>query len=563
MSARETVAREPRFRSLAAKFSWFTAILVMSVSTVELLDHWLRNDRFLPRHFVLGCVLVACAAIIAWVTSRVFIRPLVLLHHGMTSVKHGCLDPIRLSETGDEIEKLGESFNEMIKALAASRRQVCEHQQQLERKIQERTKALEESTQRAEAGSRAKSEFLANMSHELRTPLNGILGMLDIALDSELSSSQREDLETAKESALSLLALVNGILDLAKIEAGKLSLEKICFSPRKLVAGCCKSLALRAKQKGLAFTWEVEPSVSQYLLGDSLRLHQVLVNLLGNAIKYTHRGSVRLGVSARPAPAPGSVELRIDVVDSGIGIPQEKLSSIFEKFTQADGSITRRYGGTGLGLAICKELVRMHGGRIWVESEVGRGSAFHVEVELPETAPLPQEDSPTEGAEAASSGQDRESTAGPRILVVEDNPTNQKVVTGLLSKRGYQTVLAGSGRQALDALEQAPIDLVLMDLQMPVMDGLQATRLMRQDARWRALPIIGLTAYAMADDRQRCLDAGMNDYLAKPVRPATLLEKVAKYAPLRGCPRAAEDPASGQPQMSHGLDVVSLGEQVH
>jgi len=488
---------------------------------------------------------------------------LVLLNDAITAVKQGNLEPIRLSSTGDEIEQLGESFNEMIEALAASRRQVREHQEHLEQKIHQRTQALEESMERAEAASRAKSQFLANMSHELRTPLNGILGMLDIALDSELSSSQREDLETAKESSLSLLALVNDILDLAKIEAGKMTLERVRFSPKALAEGCHRSLALRAKQKGLDFTWEVEPAIPPSLLGDSLRLHQVLVNLLSNAIKYTHRGSVRLRISSRPAPTPGNVELRFVVEDTGIGIPKEKLLSIFEKFTQADSSTTRRYGGTGLGLAICRDLVEMHGGRVWAESEPGLGSAFHVVLELPEAAPLPQEVAVNGAVEVTDASHEREGGVMARILVVEDNPTNQKVVAGLLGKRGYQTTVANHGGEALEALEKSTFDLVLMDVQMPILDGLETTRLIRQDARWRTLPIVGLTAHAMVGDRQRCLDAGMNDYLAKPVRPAELVETVKKYVPPPPATPAEDAPASRQPQMSDGLDVVGLGEQVH
>ncbi len=556
--------QKPRpFRSLAAKFCWFTASLVGSIFAIELAVDLLRDPRLLIEHLTLTCLLVTCATAVAWVTSRVFIRPLVLLNDAITSVKQGNLEPIRLSATGDEIEKLGESFNQMIEALATSRRQVREHQEQLEQKIRERTKELEQSTERAEAASKAKGEFLANMSHELRTPLNGVLGMIDIVLDSELSDAQRGDLETAKESSVSLLGLVNDILDLAKIEAGKMSLEKVRFSPREIVDGCCKILAPKARQKGLGFALAVQPDVPQHLSGDPLRLHQVLVNLVGNAIKYTQQGYVILRASSRPASTPGSVELRFDVLDTGIGVPRDKLSLIFENFMQADTCITRQYGGTGLGLAICRQLVEMHGGHIWADSEVGRGSAFHFVVELQEAAPPPREVLENGAPEVIGLSPGRQEATMARILIVEDNLTNQKVFAGLLGKRGYQTSVASHGRQALEALEESAFDLILMDVQMPVLDGLEATRLIRQDARWRTLPIIGVTAHAMVGDRERCLEAGMNDYLAKPVRPSALFETVRKCLPSPE-PGAAEcDPVSCQPQVREGLDVVGLGEQVY
>ncbi|MFB3778447.1 MAG: ATP-binding protein [Bryobacteraceae bacterium] len=525
------MGKQRPFRSLAVKFCWFTAFLVGWAYTVEIAVHLLNGIRLRGDHLIISGLLVALAAVIARVTSRVFIRPLTLLNDAITSVKEGNLEPVRLSASGDEIERLGESFNEMIEALASSRRQVLEHQQHLEQKIRERTRALEESTARAEAASQAKSAFLANMSHELRTPLNGITGMLDIVLESDLDSTQRSDLETARASSLSLLALVNDILDMSKIEAGRLVLEKIHFSPYEVVRHCSKLLAARAKEKGLELTWLVQPEVPRFVIGDPLRLQQIVVNLLGNAIKYTPRGSVSLCVGSRPAQIPGAVQLRFDIVDTGIGIPPDKLSSIFEKFTQADESITRQYGGTGLGLSICKELVAMHGGRIWVESEVGRGSSFHVELELPvapEPAAAAPEDLPPAGAKPVAA----------QILIVEDNPTNQKVVAGLLGKRGYRTHVAADGRQALEALEESPFDLVLMDLQMPVLDGLEATRLIRQDPRWRKLPIVGLTARCAAEDRERCLEAGMDDFLAKPVRPPVLLATVSRLLSER--PTAAE-----------------------
>jgi signal transduction histidine kinase len=331
-----------RFRSLATKFSVFTALLVVWITAVDFCFNFTQDRYSAGKHLLVTSVVLVAGLAIARITSRLFVRPLAMLDHAMAAVKQGSLELIRLSPTGDEIERLGNSFNEMISALAATRLQVAEHQQHLERKIRERTEALEQSTQRANAATRAKSEFLANMSHELRTPLNGVLGMLEIVLDSVLTEAQREELNTARECSLSLLALVNDILDLSKIEAGRMHLEKIRFEPRKLGESCCKVLAPKAMEKELELTCETEPAVPGQLLGDPLRLRQVIMNLLSNAVKYTNAGSVRLRVSSRPAATPGSVELRLDVIDTGIGIPQDKLTSIFGEFMQADGSITRR-----------------------------------------------------------------------------------------------------------------------------------------------------------------------------------------------------------------------------
>jgi signal transduction histidine kinase len=415
---------ERPFRSLAAKFCRFTALLVGLAVALHIAIDLSSGGRLNREEMALTVGLIASAVLIARVTSRVFVRPLVLLNNAITAVKEGRLEPIRISSSGDEIEKLGESFNEMIRALAASRRQVLEHQEHLELKIQERTMALAESMKRAEAASEAKSGFLANMSHELRTPLNGIIGMIDIVLANGITGQQREDLAIARESAFSLLALVNDILDISKIEAGRLSLESIGFSPRELVGNCCKLTSAEAKQKGLQLTWEVESQVPAWLIGDPLRVQQILANLLGNAVKYTSAGSVKVRASSRPA-ARGVVELRFDVEDTGIGIPEHAFSTIFGKFTQADSSITRKYGGTGLGLAIARELTEMCRGRIWVESEVGRGSIFHVVLELREAEPCAgaTPDSVAHGL----AGIEAANGVRARILVVEDNPVNQRV----------------------------------------------------------------------------------------------------------------------------------------
>ncbi|MGH8337623.1 MAG: ATP-binding protein, partial [Gammaproteobacteria bacterium] len=317
------------------------------------------------------------AAAISRFTLRLLARPLSLLQDGITSVREGRLEPIQVSRTGDEIEFLGESFNRMIEALATSQTEIRQHQELLEERIRQRTEELEHAMRRALAASQAKSEFLANISHELRTPMNGVIGMMDVVMDSRLAPEQREQLETAQRCAYSLLALLNDILDLSKIEAGKMMLEKIPFDLRGLVEDCVKAQGPNAAQKGIQLVAAVMPGVPRQVIGDPLRLRQILANLLSNAVKFTDRGFVRVGLeTSAPAVAAGAghLEVRIQVSDTGVGIPPDKLPCIFEKFTQADGSISRKYGGTGLGLAITRRLVEMYEGEIRVESEPGLGS---------------------------------------------------------------------------------------------------------------------------------------------------------------------------------------------
>jgi signal transduction histidine kinase/CheY-like chemotaxis protein len=508
------VRQNGQSRSLATKFSVFTATLVVWLTAVETFFPYVRARQNLSEHLALNFVLLAAAVLLARIMSRVFVRPLVLLERAMASVREGNLETIVVSGSGDEIERLASSFNEMIRSLASSRRQVREHQEQLEEKIRERTSELQLSRDRAETATKAKSEYLANMSHELRAPLSGIQGMLEIALDSELTTAQKEELETARDCSNSLLALVNDILDVSKIEAGRMTLEKIPFDPRELIGSCSRSLASKAANRGLQLWCEITPEVPAHLLGDPLRVREIIVNLLDNAVKYTNEGSVRLLLARAPELVANQPRFRIDVIDTGIGIPADKLESIFDAFTQSDDSIARRYGGTGLGLAITKKLVQMHNGRIWVESEVDRGSAFHVEIDLNEIPASPD----------AVPARSRD-----RILIVEDNLVNQRVVAGLLNKKGYETTVVNHGGEALAALEAASFDLVLMDVQMPVLDGLETTRRIRLDERWRNLPIVGLTAHAMTGDRERCIQAGMNDYLPKPVRGAALIEIVQRH----------------------------------
>jgi two-component system, sensor histidine kinase and response regulator len=394
--------------------------------------------------------------------------------------------------------------------------------------------ALEAAKGEAERSSRVKSEFLANMSHEIRTPMNGILGMTELALEITPDARQKEYLGLVKSSAEALLTIIDDILDFSKIEAGKLDLDPVPFRLRELLDDMLEVLVLRARARSLELHCRVAPDVPDALIGDPGRIRQVILNLVGNAIKFTSSGEIVVSVQVQPEGAgPGS--LRFSVADTGIGIPIEKRRAIFEPFQQADGSTTRKYGGTGLGLSISARLVAMMGGRIWVEGEFGQGSVFLFDAELGLNEEAAQSDH--RGDAGAIAGPDAPTVDGNpagldvrplRILVADDNDVNQKVAAGMLKRMGHSTVVVGDGRAALQAWREGRFDLILMDVQMPEMDGFEALAAIRalEGPSGDRVPIVALTAHAMSGDRERCLNAGFDEYLSKPIRSDRLREVI-------------------------------------
>ena len=431
------------------------------------------------------------------------------------------------AERGDEIGALVHNFNDMVARMQDHESRLLGHGAELEREVTVRTSELVGAKERAEVANKAKSEFLANMSHEIRTPMNGVIGMTALVLQTDVTAEQRGYLEIVESSADSLLTIINDILDFSKMEAGKLSLDPIEFNLRESIDDTMRTFASRAKQKKITLTHSVATDVPVLLISDPGRLRQIVVNLVGNAIKFTERGAVIVRIELDAGESEEDI-VHLSVSDTGIGIQADKQAAIFDSFAQADASTTRKFGGTGLGLSIVAQLARLMGGRIWVESQPGVGSTFHVTI--------PFQVAPVDGLPALqiAAASQHEGIGSLRVLLAEDNAVNALLASVLLRKVGHQVTHVVTGRQAIDALALHQFDLVLMDVQMPDMDGLEATaEIRRSEIRTgRHIPIVAFTAHAMAEDRKRFLDAGADGYLTKPFSPEQLHAVIASMRSL-------------------------------
>ncbi|MEO1382798.1 MAG: ATP-binding protein, partial [Bacteroidota bacterium] len=432
---------------------------------------------------------------------------------------------------------------ELNQKLECVNNQLAESNARLEQKVEERTAEIKEKNQQliqakevAESGAKAKANFLATMSHEIRTPLNGVIGMAELIMNTNLDEEQQDQLQIIRNSSENLLTIINDILDFSKVESGKLTLEAQDIDLYGCIQQVIDLFTPQAKVKNLQLFADIAETVPQMVRGDRVRLSQILTNLVSNAVKFTEKGRVKVSVEQIPHLQDGKIQLKIGVHDTGIGIPEDKIDQLFKAFEQVDASTTRRFGGTGLGLAICKQLVALMEGEIWIESQLNVGTTFFFTLQLAHAAQsvapdrVPALDKGHKSLGGSNTLNTSLSTLYPmQILIAEDNRINQRIAQKIFGSLGYEIHLVPDGQKAWEAVTHRKYDVIMMDVQMPILDGLAATQKIRQSPLFPQPIIIAMTANAMQEDRQRCLDAGMDDYITKPIKPSSIQEVLVKW----------------------------------